>query len=584
MEITGGELVGKFIEKKGIEYVFGINGHGVQAIADGIYQCKKVKWILVESELVASAAASGYFKATHQPGVVCVSVGPGVVTTIPTLTNAAIDCSAIVVIAGDVPMQYWDKGASEEIDIHAGGDQRTILRTITKRTFQVTDISRIPDILSNAFKEAINGKPGPVLVNVPFDIQSEIIDIDDKDILKYESSLKISPPCCPEATIQKACDLLLGAKKPVVIAGGGVRISGAEDEISELASQLLVPVACTSAGQGSLDVSHPLYAGQCGRTGAAFIREITKKADVILAIGTRFEEYESCAWKEDVAFNIPPSKLIQIDISPREIAKNYPVEIGIIGDAKTVLVQMLAAIKERKIERNGSSIVDTIRSEKENYLRSIEDSTKSDEKPTKFRRLIQELIDIFPDNGILEVEAGTGRAFSLQQYVPVKRRNYFVEAGLQLIGYGPAEAIGIKLGRPNQPVISLTGDGAFIMTIQSVITSVTHNIPVVWIVLNNHGYNCVRGLEIQYFEGRSIGTEWKKDDELWSPDYVKLAEALGANGIRVEEANKIGKVVKEAIDSNKTWIIDIPVERDLRFDQLVSAKSLWDFYYPKWKR
>ena len=168
--------------------------------------------------------------------------------------------------------------------------------------------------------------------------------------------------------------------------------------------------------------------------------------------------------------------------------------------------------------------------------------------------------------------------------MPVKRRNYFVEAGLQLIGYGPAEAIGIKLGRPNQPVISLTGDGAFIMTIQSVITSVTHNIPVVWIVLNNHGYNCVRGLEIQYFEGRSIGTEWKKDDELWSPDYVKLAEALGANGIRVEEANKIGKVVKEAIDSNKTWIIDIPVERDLRFDQLVSAKSLWDFYYPKWKR
>jgi acetolactate synthase-1/2/3 large subunit len=242
-------------------------------------------------------------------------------------------------------------------------------------------------------------------------------------------------------------------------------------------------------------------------------------------------------------------------------------------------------LHERKgrINNNGT-IIKHIKSEKEKYLDSLKEDIQSNKKPVRFRRLIQELINVFPDDGILELEAGTGRCFALQQYIPVKRRNYFVECGFQFIGYGPASALGIKFGRPEQPVISLTGDGAFLLTVQSIITSVIYNIPIVWIILNNYGYNCVRGLALQYFDGASIGAEWKKGEALWSPDYVKLAESFGANGIRVEDPQEIGPALKNAIKSQKTWVIDIPVERELCFNEIVSAKSAWDYYFPKWQR
>jgi len=586
MKISGSELVGRFLESRGVEYVFGISGHGIIPISAEIMHRKNPKWILTQSEMLATAAASGYFKATHKPGVVLTSVGPGLIAAIPTLVSAAIDNSALVVISGDVPMKYWDKGISEEIDIKAGGDQRTLLREITKRTYLVTDVSRITDTLNSAFREAIHGKPGPVLVSIPFDIQSEVINIDEKDITKQISSDNITNLCCPQSSISKTCDLLLEAKKLVIIAGGGVRLSGAENEITELANLLGVPVVCTFAGQGSIDVTDPYYVGQAGRDGIPLAMDITRSADLILAVGTRFEEYESCFWVDGVALNIPPTKLIQIDVTSRELGKNYPVEIGIIGDAKTVLAQIIDFLHERKgrINNNGTIIKQHIKSEKEKYLDSLKKDIQSNKKPVRFRRLIQELINVFPDDGILEVEAGTARGFALQQYIPVKRRNYFVECGFQFIGYGPASALGIKFGRPEQPVISLTGDGAFMLTVQSIITSVIYNIPIVWIVLNNYGYNCVRGLALEYFDGASIGAEWKKGEALWSPDYVKLAESFGANGIRVEDPQEIGPALKNAIKSQKTWVIDIPVERELRFSELVSAKSAWDYYFPKWER
>ena len=579
---TGGEIVVKYLEKENVEYVFGIAGHGCMGILDAFHG-SSLKYIRVHHEMVGAAAAAGYFKATHKPGILVVTVGPGMVTAIPGLAHAATDNSAVIAIAGDIPMRDWGRGASEELDIKAGGDQWTLYRPFAKRIYLVPTPERLPQILANAFNVALTGRPGPVLIDIPLDVQSERVSVDIPDPKKHRPMAK---PGGEKRIIEVAVEVLAKADRPVIVAGGGALISGASPEIMKLAELIGAPIVATSAGEGIIAADHPLYAGHCGRDGTPLSNDCTREADVILAVGTRFEEYESAAWKNGVTFKIPPTKLVQIDIDPMEIGKNYPVEVGIVGDAKTVLADIvrLISVKVSHERYKESPRLKKMQKLKEEFLRSLESELKSDTVPINPYRVIKELKEAFPENGVLVVDACTQRLLALKCYLPIKQGNFFVEEGLQVIGYGVLEALGIKLGRPNQEVIALVGDGGFLLGNQVLATAVEYDVPVIWVVMNNYGYDSIRALQELYF-GRDFGSIWKiqKTGEMYSPNYAKMAEDFGAMGIKVERPENIRPAIETALKSGEPCVIDISVGQMQIWRKLVTEAS-WKEFWPSWER
>jgi acetolactate synthase-1/2/3 large subunit len=325
--------------------------------------------------------------------------------------------------------------------------------------------------------------------------------------------------------------------------------------------------------------------GQCGRDGPPFSSDITRQADVILALGTRFEEYETSVWEHGVTFSFPPTKLIQVDIDPREIGKNYPVEFGLVGDICTVLQDMLKDIEDRGCTADMRGTEKRIAQLKQDWLAKIDTDANSDAVPINPHRLMKELKTVFPENACLVVEACNVRPLSLQHYIPVDKGNFFCGQGLQLIGNSTAEALGVKVGRPNQPVIALVGDGSFLLMNQAVPTAVEYGIPVIWVVMNNFGYRAVWALQQKWFK-RSIGSEFiiERTGELYSPDYAKIAEAFGAMGETVERPEKIRPALEKALAAEKPYVVDVRVDKDVGFNQLVSTKSSWEFFWPTWRR
>jgi len=579
--LTGGQVIAKSLKQAGVEVVFGIGGHGNQGLLDAFID-EGIRHITVHHEMVAGAAASGYFKATHRPGVASLTCGPGMATAIPTLVHAAIDCSAVVAVSGDAPMMLWERGASEELDIKAAGDQSMLYRPFAKRVYEVTAAERAGHMIANAFNCATTGRPGVVLVSVPFDLQSELVMTEVPDMARSRPTAK---PTAPAEDILRVVEMLLAAKNPVIVAGGGAAISGAWDEVTELAERLDAAVVTSSAGKSAMSCAHPLYAAQCGRDGPPFSSGITREADVVLSVGMRFEEYETSVWKPGVTFSIPPTKLIQVDIDAREIGKNYPVELGLVGDVRTVLKDVLKAMEGRGRTAGSRGTAKRIAQLKQDWLSKIEPQANSDDVPINPHRLMKELKAVFPKNACLVVEANTARPLSLQHYIPVDKGNFFCGQGFQLIGNSPAQALGVKVGRPKQPVIALVGDGSLLLTNQVIPTAVEYEIPIIWIVMNNFGYRAVWAVQQKWFK-RSMGAEFamERTGELYSPDYAMMAEAFGARGEKVERPEKIRPALEKALASGKPYVIDIRVTTKVDFAQLVSTESYWDFVWPTWKR
>lgn len=582
-KMTGGEIIAACLKKEGVERVFGMAGHGNQGIVDALEDAG-IRHYHVYHEMVGGAAAGGYFKATHKPGVACFTCGPGVCTAIPTLIQVALDSSAVVVIAGNAPIRYWGMGASEEIDYAAAGDQATLFRPFMKRVYEVTETTLLPHIMGNAFNEAISGRPGPVLVSVPFDLQSELVAVEIPNMPKRRPSGK---PAGDPLEIERAAKLLSKAKQPLIIVGGGVAISGAYSEVASVAEILDAPVLTTAAGQAGFTGLHPLYAGQAGKAGPEFCNKLTREADVILAIGTRFEEYETSVWKEGITYRIPPTKLIHIDINPREIGKNYEVEVGIVSDAKLALKDIIEAFGGSKDYNSANSeMAINLDKWKTEHLRRFQEQSMSNEVPINPHRLIEDVKMVVREKkAALIVEACTQRVLAMHHYMNLPAGDYFCEQGFQLVGFGVAEALGFKVGRQHQKIVCLTGDVAFLLGMQVISTAVTHNIPLTWVVLNNYGARCVSSLQHQYF-GKAVASEFVFENigNLYSPKYGDIANAMGAYGQTVTDPTQLRSAIAQAVDSDRPSVVDVRTALETSFSSLFSSKSSWEEFWPYWER
>lgn len=570
MKMTGGEAIVRCLEQEGVEYIFGMCGHANLALLDALAD-SKIKFISVPHEQIAAHAADCYFRVTHKPGVVLTTIGPGLGNAVNGVMDASGDCSSVLVISGNVPTSYLGKDAFQEVHMHADGSQAEIYRPFAKRVWRVQDTSLLMHSLARALNYATTGRPGPVLLDVPMDIFSaeDEFEIPDTTKRRVDHSRLPGDP----TAVADAVRLLRQARRPIIFAGGGVILAEASAALTALAEYLGLPVITSMIGQGSIRNDHPLHFGFTGATGSPTGNAVAHQADVALAVGTRFGELDCNSWLPEHFFPLPDCQVIQVDIEPTEIGKVIPVEIGIVGDARAVLTQMIDAAKSNgpAVEWQASAYFRELEAKRDIWRKEIQSAQCSANVPIEVERIVHDVREVMPADGILLT--GVGPRHLVGQHYPVlKPQTHIVASGHGTMGLSVPGALGAKLGRPDVPVVSLTGDGEFRSVSQTLAPAVEYHIPVVWVVLNNYAFNIITLYQLRHFE-RSFATEFKTvDGRPYNPDFVAMARAYGAEGRRIEKPDDFKPALAEALAANVPYVLDVVVTQQPH----LRSSGYWD--------
>jgi len=567
-----------YLERRGVEYVFGLTGHTVIAMMDALRQSKSVKYLSVRHEQIASHMADGYARVKHRAGVMLSHLGPGLTNATTGVANAALDSIPMVVIAGDIPTYYRGKHPHQEFNLHADGSQYEIYRPFVKRAWNLDRPEAIPEVLDKAFRLAESGRPGPVLINVPMDLFSREIDTACFERTHMDSRVTVKPSLCSD-TAEQMVKRLLEAKSPVIHAGGGVLLAQASEELKAFAEHLEIPVSRTLMGQGCLPDTHPLMLGMTGFWGVKHINDRTANADVILGLGTRFAEADSSSWYKGITFDQSKTKFLQIDIDPAEIGRNYPVEIGAIADLKAALKELLKAAKKlcpQGVKR--PEVIKEIAANKAEFKERSAPYYADDRFPMTPQRILGDFREVFPEDGIIVTDVGWNKNGMGQQFEVTLPGTIHHPSGLCTMGFGSAALMGAKLAAPDKKVVTLVGDGGFGANPSVIAAAVEHNIPVVWIVMNNSAFGTIAGLEKAHYD-TAFGCLFTRDGESYSPEWSQIAKGYGIKAKKVTSAGEFKSILKEALDSNEPYLIDVPME-----NIPTPTEGIWninDIYSPK---
>lgn len=569
--MTGAQALVQYLEQEGVEYIFGMCGHANLAVLDALAQ-SRIRFISVPHEQIAAHAADCYFRVTHKPGVVLTTIGPGLGNAVNGIMDAAADCSSVVVISGNVPSSYMGRDAFQELHMHADASQADVYRPFTKRTWRVQETSALTHALTRGFNYAVTGRPGPVLIDVAMNIFSAEADFDiPVGAMRRPTAAR---PRGEQAAVTQAVRLLRQAQRPVVFAGGGVILAEAESELVALAEYMGLPVVTSMIGQGAMPNDHPLWFGFTGGVGTPTANELTRTADVALSLGTRYGELDCNSWLPSHFFPVPDCEVIQVDIEPTEIGKLLPTKVGIVGDAKTVLAQMLEEARGtgRETDWRNSLRYRELDAKRQAWRDEIRIAQGSDNVPLELERVIRDVRDVLPPEGILLT--GVGPRHLVGQHFTVSRpRTHIVASGHGTMGLSVPGGLGAKLGRPDVPVVSLTGDGEFRSVSQTLAPAVEYGIPVVWVVLNNFGFNIITLYQHRHYE-RSFATEFKNErtGRPYNPDFVALARAYGAEGRRIERPDDLKPALVDAISANAPYVLDVVVTQQPH----LRSSGYWD--------
>jgi acetolactate synthase-1/2/3 large subunit len=563
-EMRGADLVVEYLLREKVPYLFGYAGHGAVGLLDGVFDRQdELKVVFPRIETGAGYMADAYFRASHEVIPVYTSTGPGPMLLTAAMGNAFYDSSAFIAITGQVATSQYDSGALQEEYRYYQADFPSLAKVITKRSFQAHRVEDIGKFLPKAFKIAREGRPGPVHIDVPYDLWVTKADVDVADPAERSTMLNWRTSGSPEA-VAKALDMLLAARRPLILAGGGVILSEAAKELQALAEHVNVPVYSSFMGKGALPASHPLHLGVAGCWGEYPAQEAARNADVILAFGCRFSDIHSSSWVPGYTYNIPPTKLIHVDLDPQEIGRNYPTELGIVGDAREVLRQLLELAEKRGPKRERSPWNEQVEEYKSEWSNFIEPEKASDAVPIDPRRAIKELRAAAPADTLMITDTGNHQTWVEQYWDAPGPQMVFTPGGFAGMGFGTYGVLGVKLARPEQPAVCVTSDGSFMMFPGAVATATEYDIPAIWVILNNYTIGVIRDLQRFYMDGREIGTSFMKHStgEFWNPDFAKLAESMGAGGITVDDPADLGSAFETALAAGKPYVIDVRVNRD----------------------
>jgi len=552
-KISGAQALIKSFKNEGVEVIFGFPGGRVLPIYDALFD-SDITHILVRHEQCAAHAADGYARATGKVGVCLATSGPGSTNLMTGIANAYMDSIPIVAITGQVSTNVIGTDAFQEADTTG------ISAPITKHNYLVKDAEDLPRIIKEAFYIASSGRPGPVLIDIPDDVSKMMIDFkysDEVSLPGYKPTIKGHAK-----QIKQAANLLYEAKRPVIMAGGGVISSNASGELTDLANQLNIPVTATLMGKGCFPEDSPLSLQMPGMHGTRYANYALTEADVILAVGVRFDDRVTGKISEFA----PKARIIHIDIDPAEIGKNVRVDVPIVGDAKNVLSAFLAAylkIAEKTGMPDRKVWLDLIAEWKEKY-------------PLKYKftdvikpeYVIEQIFEMTGGDAIVTTEVGQNQMWAAQYYTALKPRTFISSGGLGTMGFGFPAAIGAQFGRRDKIVFDIAGDGSFQMVSQELATAVINHLPVKVAIMNNGYLGMVRQWQELLYKRRYSHTCLES-----CPDFVKLAEAYGAVGLRATKPQEVKPVLEQAINNGQVTVIDFRIEREENVFPMVTPGS-----------
>jgi acetolactate synthase I/II/III large subunit len=557
--MTGAMFIAHCLQQEGVTKVFGQCGHTNYALIDACYRLG-IEYVSFRHEQQAAHAADAYFRVSHKLAVVNVHISPGLTNALTGVASAAADFTPMVVIAGNTPSYHHAREPHQGMRLHADASQGDIYRPVCKRVWRIDDPKFLPDVMPRALNLAQTGKPGAVLLDVPMDVFSGQVKAKPITVARRPNYAR---PVGPDDGIAEAAHLFTSASCPVIFAGNGVTLSEASGELCELAELTGVPVATTLMAKGVFPEDHPLSLGMTGIWGSRAANDTTREADVILAVGTGFAEADCSSWDPKYTFAIPPSKLLQIDIDPQEIGKIYPVDVGIVGDAKRTLRALIRHVRGARTATADRSRAKLIAARKREWQDELEKTQQDNGKPIHPARLLKELSGVAPEDTIFVTDVGWNKNGAGQQLVTRRPQSFLTSGGLATMGFSPAAAIGAKLAAPDRTVIGLVGDGGLMSVIGALTTAVELNVPVVWLLFNNYCFSTIRTVGTTYFNN-TYGTEFTRPDGTpYNPDFVMMAKAFGIAANLVEEPNELAGALRTAIAANAPYLLEVRTRGDV---------------------
>jgi acetolactate synthase-1/2/3 large subunit len=556
---TVAEHIIDFLIRRDVEYVFGLCGHTNIAVLAAMAE-SPIDFITVRHEQIASHAADAYARVQGKTSVVLSHLSPGLTNCATGVANAALDCIPMVVIAGDIPTHYYGKHPHQEVNLHADAAQWEIYRPFVKRAWRVDRADLMAEILEKAFHLAESGQPGPVLVNVPMDIFSEVISSETFDRVA-QNTRTLKKPSLDDETAREIVIKLAEATDPIAYVGGGILLAKASAELAEFVDHMGLPVAHSLMGKGALSDANPLVMGMTGFWGTELVNQTCLNADTIFAIGTRFKEADCSSWYPGYTFNVPGSKIIHIDIEPSEIGRNYPTEIGVVADAKAALRVLTRVAKEMYPDGfQRLEVKQKIAEFRKTFKAGNVEMQTSDAFPMMPERILADARTALPDDAIITTDVGWNKNGVGQQFDILTPGSILTPGGFATMGFGPPAAIGAKLAAPERVVISLVGDGGFGQNPSMLATAVELNLGIIWLVMNNNAFGTIAGLQKAHY-GLTYGTTFpgSPDAPTNGPGYAEIARAYGAEGIRISSADELLPALQAAIISGKPTVLDVPM-------------------------
>lgn len=566
-KMKGGELIAEYLVQEKVPFVFGICGHGNVGILDALYQVRdQVKLISPRHEQCAGHMADAYFRVKHRPVATLTSTGPGSANLVMSLATALSDSSALLAITANVPTSQANRAPFQELYKHNQSDFPAVLRPVVKRSFQPSRVDMLPLALRQSFDTMVTGRPGPVNLDIPYNVFQEEDDVEMPPAAHVFGSHR---PGASEADVAAALELLATARKPVFFIGHGATLSEAGPEITALSQRLGIPAITSPNGMGCVPADDPLTLGFIGRNGAYPANQAGRFADLVITLGTRFDDRSSSTWLPGYSWNFPKTRLLHVDIDPQELGRNYAPTLGIIADVKVFTAQLLAAVAARRdldASRYGAWRAEVAgwQAEWEAYVRPHFSDITS---PLRPEYVVDALQDVLPEDAILSLDSGVHHNWFMQFWKPQRPQSMLNSWGYSSMGFGVCSVLGAKLAAPERPCIAVVGDGGFTMTPYVVCTAVEYNLPCIWVVWNNFAWGAIRDLQYGLFEGREYGTAFYKGQgsgQPYNPDFAAWARACGADGVTVTKSEDLRGALEQAIKNNRPCVIDVHVDANVR--------------------
>lgn len=572
-KLTGGQIVAQALKRYGVEYVAGIPGHGIWSLTDAfLEEGSRIPFIQVFHEQSAVHMADGYYRVTGRPMAAVTSIGAGAANTVIGLATAYTDSTSTIVITGGPPTHMRGHGLLQELERFTANDFPKVAEAVSKRHWVAQRVDELPFIMQRLFSAMLTGRPGPVHLELPMDVQTESADVELHDLAER---LPVGRAWPDPAAVAAAADVLAAAARPVIVVGGGAITGEAAPELLALAEHWGIPVVTTWNGKGAFPEDHTLFAGSVGQTGTPVGNHVAANADVVVAVGCRFTDWSASSYAKGVTFSIPDAKLIHIDIDPQEIGKNYPVAVGIAADAKVTCAQLRHTLPSDTPDR--AAYLAEIAVHKGEWEVKLAERRDSDRYPFTSQRPLGALRNVLPRDAIIVVGSGNTQGAVKQTFPVYEPRTHLTSGGFSSMGWAVPAAIGAKLGAPDRVVVCVLGDGDFLMTAQEIGLCVTNDIPVVFVVQDNSGFMSIRGGQRKQ-TSRHIGTEFNLPDGTpWSPDYKRFAEAFGLLAYSVGPDDDIEDVFRQAVESGRPVLVHVPTDRDAAGPWV---PGWWDFPVP----